>query len=133
MKSIFSTGRRALTALMVVMAFLVTGASAFAQSPIRGKVLDSTGEAVIGAGVVAVGTTNGTVTDLDGNFEIRVSPGTILEVSCVGYVTQRVAAANGITVTLEDDRLLLDKCTGRLLIRLINGFINKFPEFYYKR
>ncbi|MCR5276975.1 MAG: SusC/RagA family TonB-linked outer membrane protein [Bacteroidales bacterium] len=109
MKSIFSTGRRALTAFVAVMALLLMGGQAFAQGVIRGKVLDSNGEAIIGAGIIIPGTTNGTVTDLDGNFELRVSPGTVLEISCVGYVTQRVAASNSMAVTLEDDKLLLEE------------------------
>ena len=109
MKSIFSTGRKALMALVTVAALLVTGGWANAQSVIRGKVLDSSGEGIIGASVVVPGTTNGVITDIDGNFEIRVAPGTTLEVSCIGYVTQRVNAAANITVTLQDDSLMLEE------------------------
>ena len=109
MKSIFSTGRKALMALVTVAALLVTGGWANAQSVIRGKVLDSSGEAVIGASVFVPGTTNGVITDLDGNFELRVAPRTVLEVSCIGYVTQRVEAANNMSVTLQDDKLMLEE------------------------
>ena len=55
-------------ALTTCMALLFMGGSALAQSVIRGKVLDSSGEAIIGASVVVPGTTNGVITDLDGNF-----------------------------------------------------------------
>ena len=109
MKSIFSTGRRALMALTACVALLLMGGSAFAQSLIKGKVLDSKGEPIIGAAVLVPGTTTGAVTDIDGNFEIRVTPGTALEASCIGYVTKTVSAAAGMTITLEDDNLLLEE------------------------
>ena len=109
MKSIFSTGRRALMALTACVALLLMGGSAFAQSLIKGKVLDSKGEPIIGAAVLVPGTTTGAVTDIDGNFEIRVTPGTALEASCIGYVTKTVSAAANITITLEDDNLLLEE------------------------
>ncbi len=109
MKSIFSVSRRALMALTTCVALLFMGGSALAQSVIRGKVLDSKGEAIVGASVVVPGTTNGVITNIDGNFEIRVAPGTTLEVSCIGYVTQRVNAASNLTVTLQDDSLMLEE------------------------
>ena len=109
MKSIFSVSRKALMALTTVAALLFVGGPAFAQSTIRGKVLDSTGEAIIGASVIVPGTTNGVITDIDGNFELRVSPGTVLEVSCIGYVTQKVSASANMAVTLQDDRLMLEE------------------------
>ena len=109
MKSIFSVSRKALMALTAAVALLFTGGWANAQSVVRGKVIDSTGEGIIGASVVVPGTTNGVITDLDGNFELRVAPGTTLEVSCIGFVTQKVAAANNMAVTLQDDRLMLEE------------------------
>ena len=109
MKSIFSSGHNALMALMTAAALLFMGGSAFAQSAIKGKVLDSNGEAIVGASVVVPGTTNGVITDLDGNFELRVAPRTILEVSCIGYVTQKVEAASNMAVTLQEDKLMLEE------------------------
>ena len=109
MKSIFSVSRKALMALTTAVALLFMGGWANAQSTIRGKVLDPSGEAVVGASVIVPGTTNGVVTDIDGNFELRVAPGTILEVSCIGYVTQQVRAASNLTVTLEEDNLMLEE------------------------
>ena len=109
MKSIFSVSRKALMALTAVVALLFVGGPAFAQSTIKGKVLDSNGEGIIGASVVVPGTTTGVITDIDGNFEIRVAPGTTLEVSCIGYVSQRVTAADNISVTLADDSLMLEE------------------------
>ena len=109
MKSIFSVSRKALMALTAVVALLFAGPAAFAQGTSKGKVLDSKGEPIIGASVYVPGTTNGVITDIDGNFELRVAPGTTLEVSCIGYVTKQVNAAANMTVTLEDDNLLLEE------------------------
>ena len=109
MKSVFSVSRKALMALVAVVALLLSGTAAFAQQVSRGKVLDSNGEPIVGASVVVPGTTNGVVTDVDGNFEIRVAPGTTLEVSCIGYTTQRVAAGPNMTVTLADDAEMLEE------------------------
>ncbi|MBO7574362.1 MAG: TonB-dependent receptor [Bacteroidales bacterium] len=86
------------------------GLAAFAQTQaIFGKVVDADGQPVIGAGVVVSGTTNGATTDLDGNFSLRVAPGTTLEISCIGYVTRRVAAADNMTVILQDDSEMLEE------------------------
>ena len=52
---------------------------------ITGVVVDATGEPVIGASVLEVGTTNGTITDVDGNFTIQVPVGAKLDVSYIGY------------------------------------------------
>ncbi len=88
--------------------FLLAGAAAFAQSITRGKVVDANGEPVIGASVVIPGTTTGVVTDIDGNFELRVEPGTRLEISSIGYATLSVNAAPTLNVTLEEDTTFLD-------------------------
>ena len=76
---------------------------------ITGTVIDNTGEAVIGASVIVVGaqTTTGTVTDFDGNFTLKVKPGTQLKISFVGYKEQVVKAANGMKVTLQEESTML--------------------------
>ena len=101
---------RAATIVSIFAVVLLGSGSAFAQNQaISGKVLDAGGEPVIGAAVMVPGTTNGATTDLNGAFSIRVAPGTTLEVSCIGYTTIRVTAANGMTVTLEDDAEMLEE------------------------
>jgi TonB-linked outer membrane protein, SusC/RagA family len=101
---------KAATIVMIFAASLLGMSSALAQNPaIRGKVVDSSNAGVIGAAVLVPGTTNGVQTDLDGNFEIRVAPGTTLEVSCIGYTTKRVAAAANMVVVLEDDAEMLEE------------------------
>ena len=83
----------------------------FAQNlRVTGKVLDEQGEGLIGAGVVIQGTSNGTVTDLDGNFVLPSVPrGATLEISCIGYTTQEVqVTGQNITVTMVPDAMALD-------------------------
>ena len=76
---------------------------------IKGTVIDQTGFGVIGAAVVVKGTTNGVVTDFDGNFEIEAKVGDVLEISYVGYKTKTVKASNAKAVTLESTAAALDE------------------------
>lgn len=78
---------------------------------VKGKVVDETGEGVIGASVVEKGTGNGTVTDYEGNFTVsNVSPNSDIEISYIGYTTQTVKANNGnklsSIVLQQDDQIL---------------------------
>ncbi len=75
---------------------------------ITGTVVDDLGEPVIGANIRVKGTTNGTITDLDGKFSLNTPAGSTLEVSFVGYATQTVKAAAGMTVTLKEDSQSLE-------------------------
>jgi len=81
----------------------------YAQTEISGTVIDSTGEPVMSATVLEKGTGNGTVTDLDGKFTIRVEAGKTLVISFIGFLTQEVPAKNGMTVTLPDDALSIEE------------------------
>ncbi|MBQ9356903.1 MAG: TonB-dependent receptor [Prevotella sp.] len=86
--------------------------TARAQSRVTGTVVDATGEPIIGASVVVKGTSNGAITDIDGNFAIQSVPqGSSLVVSYVGYTSQTVAVSgrNQISVTLQEDRQMLDE------------------------
>ena len=79
----------------------------YAQTEITGTVVDDFGDGVIGATVKEKDTANGTVTDLDGNFKIKVKAGAILSISYVGCQTQDVPAQNGMKVQLQpDDKVL---------------------------
>ena len=84
---------------------------AFSQNiTVKGHVKDATGLEVIGANVVEKGnTSNGTITDLDGNFTLTVPKGATLTISFIGYQTQEVAAASMVMVTLKDDAELLSE------------------------
>ena len=81
----------------------------YAQTEISGTVIDSTGEPVMSATVLEKGTANGTVTDFDGKFTIRVEAGKTLVISFIGFLTQEVPAKNGMTVTLPDDALSIEE------------------------
>ena len=76
----------------VMMAFLLMmGMTAFAQVAVQGTVTDvATGDPIIGASVLEIGTTNGTITDFDGNFSLMVQPGAKLSISYMGYKTQEL-------------------------------------------
>ena len=99
--------------LLLMLALLLTGQTLFAQSKqVTGVVKDATGETVIGASVLEKGTTNGVITDLDGNFKLTVSKNNaILQISYVGYQTQEVnvSGKTSIIVTLKEDSEMLEE------------------------
>lgn len=104
--------RKTLAHLFGLMAFLLlTSVQSFAQNlNVSGRVLDENGEGLIGAGVVIQGTTKGTITDIDGNYELSVPQGATLEFSCVGYATQSVEVTGSrLVVTLAPDKRLIDE------------------------
>ena len=71
---------------------------------ILGTVTDDQGEPIIGASVVEKGNPqNGTITDIDGRFNVKVSEGSTIIISYIGYVTQEVSARNNMSVTLKED------------------------------
>ena len=117
-----ATNTKLLAAAAVVALFLGGGYVMAAESSshnvqavqqqvqvITGTVVDTHGEPVIGANVVEKGTTNGGLTDIDGNFSLRVAPGTTIQVSFVGYKTVEVKAAPNMKVVLAEDTELLDE------------------------
>lgn len=78
---------------------------------ISGKVVDIHGEPVIGATIKEAGTSNGTITDFDGNFSLNAPSGAMLEISYVGYKSQLLEAVPGkmLSVTMREDSELLDE------------------------
>ena len=101
--------KRALATLSLSMLCLV----AFAQGrQVTGTVIDGTGEPVIGANVLEVGTTNGIITDIDGNFKLQgVQPNAKIKVSFIGYISQTVSIGNqsNVKITLKEDAQSLDE------------------------
>ena len=98
--------------LMFTVLFTVFALGVSAQNKVTGTVVDVSGEAIIGASVIVKGTSNGTITDFDGNFTIQNVPQNgSLVISYVGYRNQTVAVSgkSQIKVTLEEDRQLLDE------------------------
>ena len=78
---------------------------------ITGKVVDNYGEPVIGANIIEKGTSNGVITDIDGNFSLKVNPGATIIVSYIGYNTIEKSITNETTVnvTLQEDLLKLEE------------------------
>ena len=87
---------------------LLTCTIMYAQE-IAGNVTDATGEPVIGATVMEKGASNGTVTDFDGNFKLKVAAGKTLVFSYIGYQTQELPAAHGMKVVMQDDAFSLNE------------------------
>ena len=86
--------------------------TAFAQAQVTatGVVVDAaTGEPIIGASVLEEGTSNGTITDFDGNFQLNVASGAKLVISYVGYKTQNEAAAANLHIRLAEDSEVLEE------------------------
>ena len=81
--------------LFLTVLFSLVAMSGYAQSKtITGKIIDSTGEPVIGASVLVKGTTNGVISDIDGNFSLQgVAENATIQISFVGYKTQELAVA----------------------------------------
>ena len=77
--------------------FAFTG---FAQKTVSGTVTDASGEVMIGVNILEVGTSNGTITDLDGNFSIEVSDDATLEFSMVGYTPQQIEVGSQTVIDL---------------------------------
>ena len=94
---------------LVVGLFLSVGAFA-QQITVNGIVKDTTGEPVIGANVLVKGTTNGTITDFDGNFQLMANKGDIIVISFIGYTAQELpATAELMNVVLKDDSEMLSE------------------------
>ena len=97
--------------LSTLMAICLIVMSAWANKTVNGKVVSaSDNEPLIGATVQAVGSTQGTSTDIDGQFTVTVDDKvTQLLISCVGYKAQVVAVSSYVSVALEEDRTLLNE------------------------
>nr|WP_320059037.1 TonB-dependent receptor [uncultured Bacteroides sp.] len=99
------------TFFLNLFVFLITSISAFAQSSISGKVKDEKGETLVGVNVLVKGTTIGTITDMDGSFEIKAASGKTLTFTYIGYIPQEVKVTNqsSMTVILKEDNKTLDE------------------------
>lgn len=90
--------------------FLMNVSWAFAQLTVTGRIQSKSGEPLIGVNVVEKGTTNGTVTDLDGNYSLRTEKGKTLVFSYIGFLTQEnVVKGTKMNVTLLEDTETLDE------------------------
>ena len=82
-----------------------------AKKQITGKVVDAQGDAIIGANIIEKGTSNGTVTDIDGNFTLSVENNAVLHVSYIGYITQDIPTTGRtiLEIVLQEDLKSLDE------------------------
>lgn len=99
---------------------------------VTGKIVDATGEPIIGATIVEYGVpTNGTISDVDGNFSISVGQNAALEISYIGYISQQVKAVKGrmLEIILEEDREVLDEVVvvgyGQQRIATVTGAVSQ--------
>ena len=96
--------------LVMTLCMLAFSAFSYAQVLVTGVVLDAaTDEPIIGANIVEVGTSNGTITDFDGNFEVNVQSGAQLEFSYMGYKTQVLPAQAVMKIKLGEDTEQLEE------------------------
>ena len=100
----------AMKAMLALALLLFSPLGALAQQlTVKGVVKDEMGEPIIGANARVKGTTNGTITDIDGNFEINgVNANAMIEFSFVGYVSQEKKAQPQMTIVLEEDNKMLE-------------------------
>lgn len=94
--------------LFLVHLLMLTALAAWGQTA-AGVVVDSQDQPVPGASVIVKGTSRGTMTLSDGTFSLTALPGSVLEVSCIGYLTQDVAAAPSLRIVLAEDNLFLEE------------------------
>ena len=95
--------------LLLYLVGILMAAQSFAQSiTVNGVVKDKTGESVIGANVLIKGTTNGTITDFDGNFTLQANKNDILVISFIGYQSQELPVSSQMNIILSDDTQILE-------------------------
>ena len=98
--------------LSLLLLLIITPFCIFSQTrTISGKVIDSNNESLIGVNVIEKGTTNGTVTDIDGNFSVNVPSNATLLISYVGYISQEISVEGktSIDIVLVEDSEMLDE------------------------
>lgn len=96
-----------LSKLSIIWMLLTCALAMSAQ--VSGVIVDETGEPIIGASILEKGTTNGTITDYDGNFTLDVAEGAMLDISYVGYAPQSVKADAGMHIVLKEDTEVLEE------------------------
>ena len=95
--------------LLLWIVGMLLSVQAFAQAiVVNGTVVEKDGEPIIGANVLIKGTTNGAITDLDGNFTLNAQQGDILVISFIGYKNQELPASANMKITLHEDTEILD-------------------------
>lgn len=95
---------------VICMSLLLAIAPAFAQTVVKGTVISADDDMpLIGVSVVEQGTTNGTVTDIDGNYELEVAKDATIQFSYIGFKTQTLKAASVLNVIMESDAIMMEE------------------------
>ena len=95
---------------VICMSLLLAIAPAFAQTIVKGTVTSADdGLPLIGVSVVEQGTTNGTVTDFDGNYELETTKNATIQFSYIGYKTQTAKAAATLNIVMESDAIMMEE------------------------
>lgn len=100
---------RILMRMLAFATFLLTSAITFAQNRVTGTVKDETGMPLIGVSITENGTTNGTITDVDGKYDLVIQSGAVLKYSYIGYITQEVKAKSDQVIVLAEDNKVLNE------------------------
>ena len=95
--------------VLLSSALLLVSTLTFAQSKVSGTVKDANGEPLIGVSVMEVGTNNGAVTDINGNYTLNVKPGAKLKLSYIGFTPQTVKAGSNSQIVLQEDNTALNE------------------------
>ena len=139
----FLRNRKALTALLLCTGFvatqpfsvmaeeIVTAVQTVQQQKqsVSGTIKDPAGEPVIGASILEKGTTNGTITDFDGNFTLNVAPGATLVISYIGYKNQemKVIPGKSLNIILQEDTETLEEVLYKKLRHSLLGWSVNIP------
>ena len=95
--------------VLLSSALLLVSTLTFAQSKVSGTVKDANGEPLVGVSVMEVGTNNGAVTDMNGNYTLNVKPGAKLKLSYIGFTPQTVKAGSNNQIVLQEDNTALNE------------------------
>ena len=109
MQIVQKTNGRSMKRVLLSSALLLVSTLTFAQSKVSGTVKDANGESLIGVSVMEVGTNNGAVTDMNGNYTLNVKPGAKLKLSYIGFTPQTVKAGSNSQIVLQEDNTALNE------------------------
>ena len=109
MQIVQKTNGRIKKRVLLSSALLLVSTLTFAQSKVSGTVKDANGEPLIGVSVMEVGTNNGAVTDLNGNYTLNVKPGAKLKLSYIGFTSKTIKASGNSQIVLDEDNTALNE------------------------
>ena len=109
MQIVQKTNGRSMKRVLLSSALLLVSTLTFAQSKVSGTVKDANGEPLVGVSVMEVGTNNGAVTDVNGNYTLNVKPGAKLKLSYIGFTPQTVKAGSNSQIVLQEDNTALNE------------------------